>query len=56
MDAVTATGSRWVTTNVASGNVASSGGNCSRCCGDFSTHRVPPRSQVITCSTRFRYA
>jgi hypothetical protein len=30
-DVVTATGSRWVTTTVASGNTASSGPNCSMC-------------------------
>ena len=39
-DAVTDTGSRCVTTKVASGNTSTSTGNCSRCCGDLSTHRV----------------
>ena len=41
IDAVTATGSRWVWTMRASGNTVSSGPSCSRCCGDFSSHRSP---------------
>jgi len=49
--AVIDTGSRWVTTNVASGNVAIRGRNCSRCCGDFNTHRTPPRCHCSTLST-----
>ena len=40
IDTVTEAGSRWVTTKVASGNVDTSGPNCSRCWGDLSTHRV----------------
>ena len=40
-DCTTETGSRWVTTTVASGNVASRGPSCSRCCGDLSTQRSP---------------
>jgi hypothetical protein len=54
-DAVTDTGSRCVTTNVASGKTSTSTGNCSRCCGDFSTHRVPPRWNWQHCSTFFMY-
>ena len=55
-DWITDTGSRCVTANVASGNVASSAGICSRCCGDFSTQRFGPRRNVSTCSTFFMYA
>ena len=48
IETVTETGSRWVTTKVASGKVARSVGNCSRCWGDLSTQRVPPRSHWRT--------
>ena len=51
MDAVTDTGSRWVTTKVASGKVSTSAGNCSRCWGVLSTQRVPPRSHCSTLRT-----
>ena len=33
--------SRWVIATVASGNVAFSTGNCSKCCGHLSTQRAP---------------
>ena len=39
IETITDTGSRWVTSTVASGKVVISGPNCSRCWGDFSTHR-----------------
>ena len=55
-ETVTATGSRWVTTYVESGKTAESGPNCSRCWGDFRTHRVGPRRNVTTWSTFFMYA
>jgi hypothetical protein len=44
-----------VVTKVASGKTSSSAGICSQCWGDFSTQRSPPRSQVSTCRTVFRY-
>ncbi len=54
-EAITETGSRCVTTNVASGNTSTRAPNCSRCWGDFSTHRVPPRCHCSTCKTFFKY-
>src|SRR3954471_10527124 len=56
-DAVTATGSRCVTANVASGKVWRSTGICSRCCGDFNTHRLPcPRCHDKTWRILRRYS
>ena len=52
-DCTTDTGSRCVIANVASGNVASSAGICSRCCGDFNTHVFGPRKYVSTFRTFF---
>ena len=56
IDTVTDTGSRWVTTKVASGKVATSGPNCSRCWGDLSTQRLPPRNHWRTFRTVRRYS
>ena len=56
IDTVTDAGSRWVTTKVASGNVDTSGPNCSRCWGDLSTHRSPPRSHCSTLRMVRRYS
>jgi len=55
IDTDTDVGSRCVITNVASGNTALSGPNCSRCCGDLRTQRCPPRSRCSTCKTVRRY-
>jgi len=54
IEVVTATGSRWVTTKVASGKTDTSAGNCSRCWGDLRTHRLPPRSHCRAWRIRFR--
>ena len=56
VDCTTATGSRWVTTMVASGNVVMSGPMFSRCWGHLSTHRSRGWYHWRICSTVFMYA
>ncbi len=54
-EAITDTGSRCVSTTVASGNVAINGPSCSMCCGDLRIQRSGPRIHCRAWSTRFMY-
>ena len=56
IDSTTGTGSRWVNTTTTPGKTLSSTGSCSRCCGDLSSQRRPPRRNCIALSWVARYS